>query len=191
MRLQKNTFFSKQTEMPLSYFTELDETAILNLQWCIIKDMPRKILHFLFQVQRHSFPGCAWQDPLLRQWLWSNGLQFFKTKTFSNTTPAYVSPIPDLKAHDNQSQAAPTTCKLHPDASFPTHTRQQLCFSRARILCQCSDLCLWHGVHNYFSQHAPKEVQFSRVLNFPQGLNITEGEWSNDELVLLLSFENI
>ena len=32
MRLQKNTFFSKQTEMPLSYLTEQDETAILNLQ---------------------------------------------------------------------------------------------------------------------------------------------------------------
>ena len=165
-------------------------------QFSICNDVILKICreiycNFLFQVQRLSFPGCAWQDPLLRQWLWSNGLQFFKTKTFSNTTSAYVSPIPDLKAHDNQSQAAPTTCKLHPDASFPTHTRQQLCFSRARILCQCSDLCLWHGVHNYFSQHAPKEVQFSRVLNFPQGLNITEGEWSNDELVLLLSFENI
>ena len=136
MRLLKNIFFSKQTEMTMTKCHILRSRKAQQISICndvILKICRDKYCKFLFQVQRLSFPGCAWQDPLPRRWLWSNGLQFFKYKTFSNTTSAYVSPIPDLKTHHNQSQAAPTTCKLHPDAFFPAHTTVMF-FSHANLM---------------------------------------------------------
>ena len=85
MRLLKNIFFSKQTEMTMTKCHILRSRKAQQISICndvILKICRDKYCKFLFQVQRLSFPGCAWQDPLPRRWLWSNGLQFFKYKTF-------------------------------------------------------------------------------------------------------------
>ena len=66
MRLQKNTFFSKQTEMPLSYLTEQDETAILNLQLCNFKDMQRNILQFFISGSAPFLPWLCLTGPITK-----------------------------------------------------------------------------------------------------------------------------